>query len=360
MQKYQKRKYESDDRGHKPTIFFNSLWFCIPFLITFASGNMTIKEQITDKIRYVRLTAARVAGSRPVRKMKRIILPGFDRIPIYDVLRFFVKGLAKGVLNQRASAISYNFFMALFPFIFFLFTILAYLPYEEFIPMVRQFILDFLPEQSQEFVFSTLDGLLTKNGTLLTTSSLFVLYFASQGIISMIMAFNTSYHHVETRNGFALRVTAILLLIVSILIVIGMLFALLGIGHVMRYLEAQGFESLWLLVISKWLSVFFLVFLIISLIYYFAPAKQKGLHFFSVGSFLATLLITAASWGFSTYIAHFSRYNAIFGSIGAIIILLIYIQMLSNFIIIGFELNISIHSARMEGKTILEAQETIG
>ena len=321
---------------------------------------MAIKQQITDKIQYVKLTVARVASSQPVRKMKRIILPGFDRIPIYDVLSFFVKGLAKGVLNQRASAISYNFFMALFPFIFFLFTILAYLPYQEFIPMVQQFIFDFLPEQSQDFVFSTLNGLLEKNGTRLTTSSLFVLYFASQGIISMIMAFNTSYHHVETRNGFALRVTAVLLLIIIIMIVIGMLFALLGIGHFMRYLAAQGFQSMWLLVMSKWLSVFFLVFLIISLIYYFAPAKQKGLHFFSAGSFLATLLITVASWGFSTYIAHFSRYNVIFGSIGAIIILLIYIQMLSNFIIIGFELNISIYSARLEGKSILEAQEDIG
>ena len=98
---------------------------------------MALKKQISDKIEKVRLTAARVTASRPVRKMKRIILPGFYRIPIYDVLRFFVKGLAKGVLNQRASAISYNFFMALFPFIFFLFTILAYLPYEEFIPMVQ-------------------------------------------------------------------------------------------------------------------------------------------------------------------------------------------------------------------------------
>ena len=321
---------------------------------------MALKKQIADKIQNVKLTAARMAGSRPVRKMKHIILPGFDHIPIYDVSRFFVKGLAKGVLNQRASAISYNFFMALFPFIFVLFTILAYLPYEEFIPMVRQFILDFLPEQSQDFVFSTLNGLLEKNGTRLTTSSLFVLYFASQGIISMIMAFNTSYHHVETRNGFALRVTAVLLLVIIILIVIGMLFALLGIGHIMRYLAAQGFQSMWLLVLTKWLSVFFLVFLIISLIYYFAPAKQKGLHFFSPGSFLTTLLITVASWGFSTYIAHFSRYNVIFGSIGAIIILLIYIQMLSNFIIIGFELNISTYSARLEGKTLLEAQEDIG
>ena len=92
----------------------------------------------------------------------------------------------------------------------------------------------------------------------------------------------------------------------------------------------------------------------------FGGGKQKGLHFFSPGSFLTTLLITVASWGFSTYIAHFSRYNVIFGSIGAIIILLIYIQMLSNFIIIGFELNISTYSARLEGKTLLEAQEDIG
>ena len=295
-----------------------------------------------------------------IRKLRRIVLPGFFKIPFYDVMKFFVKGLAKGVLNQRASAISYNFFMALFPFIFFLFTVLAYLPYQEFIPMTQQFINDFLPEQSRGFVFDTLDGLLKKNGTLLTTSSLFVLYFASQGILSMIMAFNTSYHHVETRNGLALRIISVLLLVAIIIVVIGMLFALLMIGRAMRYLAAQGFQALWLFVLVKWLSVFFLVFVIISMIYYFAPAKQKGFHFFSAGSFLATLLITVASWGFSTYISHFSRYNAIFGSIGAIIILLIYIQMISNFIIIGFELNISTYNAQIEGKSLLEAQKDVG
>ncbi len=311
-----------------------------------------IKQKALQKVEKVKNSSRLHAF---VGRLRRIILPGFFKIPIYDVMKFFVKGLAKGVLNQRASAISYNFFMALFPFIFFLFTVLAYLPYQEFIPMTQQFINDFLPEQSRGFVFDTLDGLLKKNGTLLTTSSLFVLYFASQGILSMIMAFNTSYHHVETRNGFSLRVISVLLLVAIIIVVIGMLFALLMIGRAMRYLAAQGFQALWMFVIFKWLSVFFLIFLIISLIYYFAPARQKGFHFFSAGSFLATLLITVASWGFSTYISHFSRYNAIFGSIGAIIILLIYIQMLSNFIIIGFELNISAYNARLEGKTFFEA-----
>lgn len=313
---------------------------------------MGIKKTINQSVGRIGTHITGFISSRPFRaflfKLKHIVIPGFDKTPIYDVLSFFIKGLAKGLLKQRASAISYNFFMALFPFILFLFTILAYLPYQEFVPMARHFILDFLPEQSRDFVFSTLDGLLRKNGTLLTTSSVFVLYFASQGVISMIMAFNSSYHNVETRNGFALRVTAVLLLLAIVIVVIGMLFVLLAIGRLMRYLAAQGFQALWLFVIVKWLSVFSLVFVIISLIYYFAPANQKGFHFFSTGSFLATLLATLASWGFSAYISHFSRYNAIFGSIGAIIILLIYIQMLSNFILIGFELNISTYNARKE------------
>lgn len=325
---------------------------------------MLHQEKLSKLIEKGKDKCSTFVASRPFRiflfKVKHFTLPGFDRIALYDVLRFFFKGLAKGVLNQRASAISYNFFMALFPFIFFLFTILAYLPYQEFIPMAEGFIHDFLPEQSYDYVMSTLNGILQKNGTLLTTSIVFVLYFSSQGIISMILAFNTSYHQMETRGFLALRITAILLMLGIIVIFVGMMFGLVILGRFMRRLAAIGFHALWLLTVTKWLSVFILIFLIISLIYYFAPASQKGFHFFSQGGLLATFLITAASWGFNEYIAHFSSYNAIFGSIGAIIILLLFIQFLSIFIIIGFELNISIHNARLEGKPLLEAQKDIG
>ncbi len=325
---------------------------------------MNIKEKAGVYIQETKAKFFEFVSSRPARaflfKLKHTVIPGFDRIPIYDVMSFFIKGLSKGVLNQRASAVSYNFFMALFPFIFFLFTVLAYLPYQEFVPMAYQFIHDFLPEQSYHFVISTLDGLLKKNGTLLTTSIIFVLYFSSQGIISMMLAFNTSYHQVETRGFLPLRITAVSLMLGIVILAIAMMFILIVLGRVMKRLSAVGFHALWLLSLSKWISVFVLIFIIISMIYYFAPATRKGYHFFSYGSLLTTILITAASWGFNEYIAHFSRYNAIFGSIGAVIILLLFIQLLSTFIIVGFELNISIHAARRDGKSLLEVQKHIG
>lgn len=325
---------------------------------------MIHQNKLSDWVKKEKDKFSTFVASRPFRiflfRVQHLTLPGFDRIAIYDVLRFFVKGLAKGVLNQRASAISYNFFMALFPFIFFLFTILAYLPYQEFIPMAEAFIHDFLPEQSYDFVMTTLNGILQKNGTLLTTSIVFVLYFSSQGIISMILAFNTSYHQMETRGFLALRITAILLMLGIIAIFVGMMFVLVLLGRFMRHLASVGFHALWLLTVTKWISVFILIFLIISLIYYFAPASQKGFHFFSQGGLLATVLITAASWGFNEYITHFSSYNAIFGSIGAIIILLLFIQFLSIFIILGFELNISIHNARRDGRPLLETRGNAG
>lgn len=320
---------------------------------------MNLKNKIKKIKTYIEKLKTSSFFNKSIAKIKKIVIPGFDGIPIYQVIQYFIRGMANSRLNQGSSAITYNFFMALFPFIFFLFTILAYLPYQEFIPAASQFIRDFLPEQSYVYVMDTLNGLMKKNGAMLTSSLIFVLFFSSQGLIATIQAFNQSSNQdrKEKRNWLTMRIVSLLIILSTFLLIILMIIGLIMLGKLSKHLEQIGFNSLWLIIAAKWIFVFFFIFLIISMIYYFAPTTRKGFHFFSIGSAFATVMVTLSSWGFNIYISNFSRYNAIFGSIGAIIILLFYIKFLSYFMIVGYELNLSIRTAKINGISILNVQE---
>jgi len=284
--------------------------------------------------------------------LRRIILPGFDGVPILDVLIFFIKGLIKGELSRRASSLSYNFFMALFPLVLFLFTIIAYLPVQDLIPTTYEMIEKFFPKQSFDFVKETIDGILKKNGTLLSFSIIFVFYFATRGTTAMISELNATYHDIETRGFLKKKLISLFMLFVVIVLFITTMAINIGVNQMIIFSVSHGFLQLgWhLLVIKfiKWLLIVFLVFMCISVIYYFAPARKREYHFFSAGSSLATLLIVLASAGFNFYMTNFSKYNAIYGSIGALIILLLWIQLMSMILLIGFELNVSIRNAHKQ------------
>lgn len=281
--------------------------------------------------------------------LRRIILPGFGGMPIFDVLIFFVKGLIKGELLRRAASLSYNFIMALFPFILFLFTIIAYLPIDDFVPLAHEMIESFMPKQSVGFVKETIDGILTKNGTLLSFSILFTFYFATQGTNALISELNATHHDIETRGFVKQQLVSLLLLFILLVMFLTTMVVHIAGSQIITYIsEYDLLQISWhftVIKIFQWLLIVFLVFMCISVIYYFAPARKREFHFISAGSTLATLLIVLSSIGFNFYISNFSRYNALYGSIGALIILLIWIQLISIILLIGFELNVSIHHA---------------
>lgn len=282
-------------------------------------------------------------------QLRRIVLPGFDGMPIFDVLVFFVKGLIKGELSRRAASLSYNFFMALFPLVLFLFTIIAYLPIDNFVALAYEMIESFLPQQSVDFVEETIDGILKKNGTLLSVSIIFTFYFATRGTTAMISELNATYHEIETRGFIKQKLVSLFMLFVLLVMFITSLGINIAVSQFLTLLSEYDIIRIpWhftAIRIVKWLLIVFLVFMCISVIYYFAPARKSEYHFFSAGSSLATLLIVLSSAGFNFYITNFSSYNAVYGSIGALIILLLWIQLISMILIIGFELNVSIRNA---------------
>lgn len=282
---------------------------------------------------------------------KKIILPGFDGIPLYNAAVFFIRGLQKGSLQTRASALSFDFFLAIFPAIIFIFTLIAYIPVEGFQDQLLIILSDLMPKDAYKAASSTLEDIIKQQRSgLLSIGFIVALYFSTNAVHAMMDAFNKTYHTVETRPPLIQRLYSIFItLILSILTFTAILLIIFG-QKTINFFAERGFIKeafiFYLLTAGQWIVIMALIFFAISVLYYFGPSRKTRYRFFSVGSTVATILIIVASLGFSFFIDNFSQYNKLYGSIGALIIILLWIQFNAMILLIGFELNASIHNAK--------------
>ena len=292
-----------------------------------------------------------------IKMSKKLVLPGFDGLPLYNVTGFFVKGLYEGYITSRASAISFNFFLAIFPSLIFLFTIIPFIPIENFQTTLLGLIHDFMPKTAYETVKETVEDIVTRpRGGLLSIGFILTLYFATNGINSLMEAFNNTYHAIETRSVFRQRlIAALLVFILSVLLIISI--GLMTLSPIIlsiiipeKILESTFYSVLiWLL---RWLVTLGTLFFAISFIYYLAPARRRDFRFISAGSSLATFLVILTTLGFNFYVDNFAKYNILYGSIGTLMIVLLWIYFNAISLLIGFELNASIYNAKKEKKEI--------
>ena len=281
---------------------------------------------------------------------KKLVLPGFDGLPVYDVAVFFIKGLNQGYITSRASAISFNFFLAIFPSLIFFFTIIPFIPISNFQQSLLDLIRDFLPQTAYSTVKVTVEDIVTRpRGGLLSIGFILSLYFATNGINSLMEAFNNTFHTIETRSVIRQRMISILLLIIiSFLLIISVSLITLGSWLLSLVLPRHVLESSIYftgILVIKWVITLAMLFFTISFIYYFAPAKRRQFRFISAGSSLATILIILTTLGFNFYVDNFSKYNALYGSIGTLLVVLLWIYFNSFSILVGYELNASIFRA---------------
>ncbi len=295
-----------------------------------------------------------------------------DKIPIpgtnyslYYVGNFFVNGLTKGSFTIRAKSITYSLFSAIFPMLIFGLSLIPFVPIAGFQDYLLQAIAEVLPPALQEIFHDTItDTITNQSGTLLSFGIITTLYFASNGILAIISAFNASYHHVDCRNIISKRLISIaLVLIICTLILTAMTIMIGGtkyIDHLAKYNAIIGDSNFWYvcLHIAKWLLVVLLYFFAISFLYYLAPSKKSRYKFISPGAILATIVQMLCTSGFSYYVNNFANYNKVYGSIGTIIIVLMLLYFTSISLILGFELNISILSGK-ENESRAKAEQQI-
>jgi membrane protein len=286
-------------------------------------------------------------------KIRQLVLPGFDGVPISHVITFVIKGFRKGVLVTRASSIAFNLLMALLPASIFLFTLIPFVPIPNFQEELIKLFESILPANAYKFLETTIIDIVTnKSGGLLLIMFIATVIFSTNGIHALIHSFVVSAHTFKTRSWVNQRkISVVLLLIVVFMISIAGFLVIFGKMAVNRLVELEILQRhlvIYILVFLKWILIFLLLFLAISCLYYLAPAKRTDFKFFSPGSTLATLLFILTSLGFSAYVNNYGQYNKLYGSIGTLMIILIWLYLNSIAILIGFELNVSIIAARDE------------
>lgn len=282
---------------------------------------------------------------------KRLKLPGFEGLPLFDVGSFFIHRLRNGDLQTRARSLAFSFFLALFPTIIFIFTLIPYIPIPSFPEQLLLLLKDFLPANTFESARETIeDILLHQRGGLLSFGFFFALYVSADGIFVLMTWFNLSYHGEEQRTAWKKKLMAIGLTLTLALFVFLAIGLILSFEFVYDYLQEKkifvSFMQLLLLSIGKWIILLSLCFSAISLLFYFGPSEKDKLKFISAGSSLATLLIILTSLGFNYFLTNFGQYNKVYGSIGTLIVILIWLYINSFVLLIGYELNVSIKKTK--------------
>lgn len=286
-----------------------------------------------------------------IRWSKRIRPPGFEGFSLYQISRFFFKALAEGALVTRASAISFKLFVAFFPAVIVLLTLIPFIPIENFQEQLLGTFKEMLPFEVYRFIESTLHDLVVKkHGTLLSVSFLIGVYVASNSIDAILGGFRGSTNLVERHSPVKQRLLSLgLLMVLPILIVISIPVLALG-GTAIRKLNDFGVLTsdlqVFALFTAKWLVSILLVLTFVSLLYSAGDPNARRFYIATPGALLAVFLILIVSQALGFVFGHITDYNALYGSIGAILAvqLWIYVNMLA--LLIGFELNTSISRAR--------------
>jgi membrane protein len=280
---------------------------------------------------------------------------GYKGISWYSVLEFFIKWIDKRELQLRATSLSFTFFLALFPSIIFIFTLIAYTPLGNSHKAVLLFFEQLLPITAYKAAEHTLlDILSTQRGGLLSFGFLTAIYFSTNGFVSLMNILNRSDQRRETRSFWKKRIVAIILaIIVSISLLLAVILLTVG-NFTINYLNKLAYFpskiTPVLLVILNIAVVTTLVLLFISLIYYLAPALHRKFKFISPGSVFACVSILVTTLAFSSYINQFNTYNKVYGSIGALIVVMLLIYINTYILLLGYEFNIAVDKTVSEIK----------
>lgn len=284
-------------------------------------------------------------------KIRNLSLPGLQDIPVYEIAVFFGRGFSKGSLVTRASAIAFNILLAILPATIFFFSLIPFIKIPNFQSELLNLLANMIPENAFTLIENTLVDMVTnKDRGLLIFMFFMTIILSSNGLHALISAFNVTTHEFDTHSWIGQRLVAIFLFLAFSLI-IGLAVSAILFGKMLLLNLFSGLASkqkifFILFYAGKWIGILFLILISLSLLYYLAPGKGSKWHFFSPGALAATFLFVVSSLGFSYYVNNFGQYNKVYGSLGTLLVILLWIYFNSISILLGFELNASIKTAK--------------
>lgn len=300
-------------------------------------------DKIKAKVKYYR--------SRLESVLRLVVIPGFEGVPLYDVLVYFIRGFTKVNLIDRAAAVAFYVFLALFPMILFLFTLIPYFPLQDVTANILEALQTILPPGTYESVANTISEIMSiEHGGLMSIGLLLAFYFSTSAVSSFFRGFNmgdnefgqVSFVKEQVYSIVVMLMFVGLLLLSLVLITLGQ--KLLSVLFV-RIHFYSGFV-VFMINLVRWLVVIFALIVAVSLLYHFGNPRSKRFKLFTPGSLLFTGLFIVGTILFNFYISNISTYNLLYGSIGGLIIFVMWIYFNCILILIGYELNKSIAKAR--------------
>lgn len=273
---------------------------------------------------------------------------GFKGIPVYDIVRFIFKEAQTDDISTRANSMAFSFLLALFPAIIFLFTLFPMFDFtEDYVNTFRDSISGVLPQNAEDYIFDIVNDLVSiPRGGMFTLGFVLAFVFASSGIASMMKGFEKNYQLTFVKRNYFQRLWTAFKL--TILLAFLMIFSIGAIvmgkfllGYLFNMLDL-GAASRILLNIARWILVIVFYHAVISFIYRFGAPTKKRFHYFSVGANVATVFMIVVSLVFAFFVNNFGTYNKVYGSIGALIAMLVWIQFNCTILLVGYEINASI------------------
>lgn len=296
----------------------------------------------------------------------KLVLPGFQGVPFLEVMRFFIESLFKGILFQRAAAMTYRLFISIIPLLMALFAAISFLD-----ESIRLELLDLMQSMVPDYTWPAVSGIISgvvmkQNGALLYSSFGIGIYLTLLSLNSIVATLNITYFKIQTRNLFQqLLVSLILLIVMGVIIILG-IGIFIGTSYAINYInntiEVPPAIYSFSIAAIKWILLAILAYISISSLFYVAPLNKKNFKFFSAGSTFSTVMLIILLYALNYYFYYFPTYNLIYGSIGALFAILLWIYWSSTIILIGFDLNVSIYVAKQKmkenGDIILESTLT--
>lgn len=292
---------------------------------------------------------------------KRIVLPGFEGVSIYDAGRFFIENMNNMNLSDRCAAVTYNFLTALGPTLLFLFALIPYLPLNNVETTILATLKLIIPnKETYNSISSVIQDFLHKEQrSLLSFSLLLTLFFSSNGMMALMRYFDREQKVYVARNAFQRRWAAIKLTIMLIGVVLLSIVAIIIQSETINELLLRLFGNLIVVKISSLLFLFFIIFCAISFIYIYGPSLSHRFKFVSAGAVFASVICVASSGIFFYAVNHFINYSKVYGSIGTLIAFFVWLSINTRIIMLGYDLNVSILMGKIHKANQQEAIEEI-
>ena len=280
-----------------------------------------------------------------VKLLQLIKLPGFSGFSLYDLLETYTLGIINGTFSSRASAIAYSFFMAIFPFLLFVLNLIPYIRIQNFQARFLMFIDNLLPPQTHDFFYPVIaDIAMNPRSSLLSVTFFLTLFLTANGVNAIFSAFEYSFHVTINRGFFKQYLVALAVAIFLAVVIIVTVGAILYGEYLIKVLKTDAYidnDIFWVNVLQ---FAFFalMLYLVVATLYHYGVKEGRETSFFSIGALVTTLLFLLTTYFFGVYINNFAKYNELYGSIGALLIMMFYIWINSNLLLLGFELNVSL------------------